>query len=248
MTKFKKLFVVLLMVTGLVFTSCGTDQTKGSKEQEEPAKTDKNEEPEKEKQTMKREIYYQGHGSLRITTSSGFTAYIDPFAGDGYDQPADLILVTHQHSDHNKTDLPARKENCRVWQNMDALADGEYKTETIGDITIKAVEAYNSNHPKSQCVGYILSFDGIKVYVAGDTSTTEQMKTMPEEKLDYVFLPIDGVYNMDPAEATECAKLIQAKTSIPYHMAPSKLFDQKKAEQFNGPNRLIVPAGESVRY
>jgi len=248
MIKFNNLVTILMFSLCFVFTACGTDQTKESKETGQPDKTDRTDAPAKEEKTMTREIYYQGHGSLRITTESGFVAYIDPFAGNGYDIPADLILVTHQHHDHNKIELPARKENCRVWQNTDAQVDGEYKTETIGAITVKAVEAYNSNHPKPQCVGYILSFDGIKVYVAGDTSTTEQMKTMPAENLDYVFLPIDGVYNMDPVEAAECAKLIQAKTSIPYHMAPSKLFDRQKAEEFNAPNRLILPAGESVRY
>ena len=53
-------------------------------------------------------LLYQGHGSLRLTTDSGRVIYIDPFAGEGYDAPADLILVTHQHHDHNCTDLPAK--------------------------------------------------------------------------------------------------------------------------------------------
>lgn len=41
-------------------------------------------------------LLYQGHGSLRLTTDSGKVIYIDPFAGEGYGAPADLILVTHQ--------------------------------------------------------------------------------------------------------------------------------------------------------
>ena len=40
-------------------------------------------------------ILYQGHGSLRMTTGDGKVIYIDPYAGEGYDIPADLILVTH---------------------------------------------------------------------------------------------------------------------------------------------------------
>lgn len=39
-------------------------------------------------------LLYQGHGSLRLITDSGKVIYIDPFAGEGYDVPADLILVT----------------------------------------------------------------------------------------------------------------------------------------------------------
>jgi len=47
-------------------------------------------------------LYYQGHGSFRITLADGRVMYIDPNAGGGYDLPADFILVTHQHSDHNQ--------------------------------------------------------------------------------------------------------------------------------------------------
>jgi len=45
-------------------------------------------------------MYYQGHGSYRFTLGDGRVVYVDPFAGDGYDVPADLILVTHGHGDH----------------------------------------------------------------------------------------------------------------------------------------------------
>ena len=51
---------------------------------------------------------------------------------------------------------------------------------------------------------------------------------------------------MDMKEAIECAKTVNAKHSIPYHMAPGKPFDEKKAETFDVPNRLIVPAGTEI--
>ena len=40
-------------------------------------------------------LLYQGHGSLRIVTCEGKVIYIDPYAGEGYDLSADLILITH---------------------------------------------------------------------------------------------------------------------------------------------------------
>ena len=46
-------------------------------------------------------LLYQGHASLRITTSKGKIVYIDPYAGEGYDKPADMVLITHEHYDHN---------------------------------------------------------------------------------------------------------------------------------------------------
>jgi len=191
-------------------------------------------------------LLFQGHGSFRITTDEGVVIYVDPYAGSGYDVPADIILVTHQHYDHNNIQLPARKSTCRVIQNDEALQNGVYKSFDIKGVNIQAVPAYNKNHSKDECVGYILSFDGLKLYAAGDTSTTEEMKEYSALNLDYALLPIDGVYNMDPEEATKCADLIAPKHAIPIHMIPGELFDQAKAESFKGKNRLIVKAGEEI--
>ena len=46
-------------------------------------------------------LLYQGHGSYRLTADDGRIIYVDPYKGKGYDAPADIILVTHQHHDHN---------------------------------------------------------------------------------------------------------------------------------------------------
>lgn len=53
-------------------------------------------------------LLFQGHGSYRITTNDGVVIYVDPFLGSGYDKEADIILVTHEHNDHNHVELPKR--------------------------------------------------------------------------------------------------------------------------------------------
>ena len=194
-------------------------------------------------------ILYQGHGSLRIVTGKGKVIYIDPYAGEGYDLPADLILVTHGHQDHTALKLiKNRNEDCQVITYEEALVKGEYKTFDVGYATVEAVQAGNNkNHNIKNCVGWLITLsDGTVIYATGDTSTTEQMAELAEREIDYAFFVCDGVYNMDMEEAIACAKLVNAKHSIPYHMAPGKLFDQKRAEKFDVPGRLIVPAGEEI--
>lgn len=191
-------------------------------------------------------LLYQGHGSLRLTTEEGVVVYIDPYIGEGYDKPADLILVTHQHPDHNKIDLPPHSEGCVIIQNMDAIQQGAYQQFDVEGIHIEAVEAYNKNHPKDQCVGYLVSVDGVTIYFAGDTGKTEQMTELADRKIDYALLPTDGIFTMNIKKALECAKLIGAKHTIPIHMAPGKLFDRKKAEKFVTEGALILEPGKEL--
>ena len=138
--------------------------------------------------------------------------------------------MTHQHYDHNRLELPAKNPGCVIWQNTDALQNGVYQTLTLDFATAEAVEAYNHHHPKAECVGYIVTADGVSIYFAGDTGETEEMAKMAARNLDYAVLPMDYTYTMDIDETIRCAKLIGAKHTIPVHMAPGKLFDRARAE------------------
>ena len=176
-----------------------------------------------------------------------FLKSIDLPGGDAYDLPADLILVTHGHQDHTAVNLiKNRNDGCRIITYKEALVNGEYRTYDLGYATVEAVQAGNNkNHNIKECVGWVIT-DGITVYATGDTSTTDQMAELTGRNINYAFFCCDGIYNMDMDEAIACAKLVNAQHSIPYHMTPGKLFDQSRAELFDVPGRLIVPAGEEI--
>ena len=198
-------------------------------------------------------ILYQGHASVRITTAEGKVIYIDPYFGAGYDEAADLILVTHGHSDHSQTSLITKQnDDCQTITYKEALKDGKYETFDLGYVKVEAVKAENSNHSASECVGFILTFsNGVAVYFSGDTSTTDKMSELAERKLDYAFICCDGVYNMDVSEASKCAKLINAKHTIPYHMVPSSNpdgFDPDVADSFDAPDKIIMRPSEELSF
>ncbi|MCL1830338.1 MAG: MBL fold metallo-hydrolase [Oscillospiraceae bacterium] len=192
-------------------------------------------------------LFYQGHGSFRLTSSDGVVVYIDPYIGEGYDLPADIILITHQHEDHTQVGLITQKDSCQIISNFEALEGGKHNCFSILGIEIEAVEAgNNAGHSLEDCVGYIVTIDGLKLYFCGDTSTTAQMKTFSDRALDYAFLCADGFYNMNLEEAAECAKIIGAKHNVPVHLKPGELFDREMAESFDAPNRLIIEPGKDV--
>ncbi|MBP5406586.1 MBL fold metallo-hydrolase [bacterium] len=258
MGKVRTIFLVLLFsLAACTGTSGQAEKNSGKAEQgQAQASGSAEQETETEKEgtvkNSKAKLLYMGHASLRITTAEGKVIYIDPFAGEGYEPAADLILVTHAHHDHNALDkIKNRSEGHRIITWKEALADGKHQTFDLGYVRIEAVEAgYNKNHDVKECVGYILTLsDGVTVYVSGDTSKTNQMPALAEKKLDYAFYCCDGVYNMDLPEAAECAKLVGAKHDIPYHVIAAsggKYFDRVRAEQFDSPNRLVIGEGEEI--
>ena len=197
---------------------------------------------------MMAELLYQGHGSFRICTAEGAVIYVDPYAGEGYDREADLVLVTHEHYDHNQVDLVHLKADGKIYRAADFLKDGIYGSMTVCGVEIRSVEAYNQNHPKDQCVGFLMKVDGKLLYLAGDTSETEEMKALAKEPIDYAFLPMDGIYNMDRKEAERCARIIGAAHTVPVHMKPGALFDEETAQAFQAEGKVVMRPGDTLTW
>lgn len=191
-------------------------------------------------------LLYQGHSSLRITTKSGKVIYVDPFAGEGYEKAADLILITHEHYDHNRIDLVHQTPRTIIIRAANGLAGGVYRQFDYFDVHIEAVPAYNDHHNKNECVGYLVDVDGVRLYLAGDTSTTDYMSTLATKNIDYAFLPIDGIYNMGPEEATRAANIIKPKHLIPIHMKPGMLWDYHQCMKVTYGGALLVKPGDEI--
>ena len=199
-------------------------------------------------------MLYQGHGSYRFVLNDGTVIYVDPFAGEGYDLPADLIFVTHEHPDHTCTDLMPHAEGCLTFRAADFLVKGLHGTLGAYGVMATAVQAQNSYHPVDECVGLVIEMDGVSFYAAGDTSTTDDMRSGKLEAmgLDYAVFPCDGFYNMGPAEASQCARLVAARHSVPVHLVPvhdasnPTIFDRATAEAFQAPGRIILEPGEEL--
>jgi L-ascorbate metabolism protein UlaG (beta-lactamase superfamily) len=192
-------------------------------------------------------LMYLGHASVKIKTSAGKIIYIDPYAGTDYADSADVLLVTHAHSDHNQQSLVKKKATCTVITYIEANQSGVYKNFTVGDIKIDAVAAYNANHAKNACVGYVLEFDGIRLYHSGDTGKITEMADLAARDLTYALLCMDGIYTMSPEEATQAAAMINAKYYMPIHtMPPPDTYSDAIVARFTVANKIVVKNGESI--
>ena len=80
---------------------------------------------EQESEAQSPQLLYMGQASMRIVTAENKVIYIDPYAGDDYDFPADLVLVTHAHFDHSAVDKVQNKaSDCQVITHEEAIQDG----------------------------------------------------------------------------------------------------------------------------
>jgi L-ascorbate metabolism protein UlaG (beta-lactamase superfamily) len=180
-------------------------------------------------------ITFIGHGTL-IFTFNGKVIHIDPYgklADYSILPKADIILITHEHSDHfdlaaikilqtKKTELVLTETCAKKISGGMVIKNGE--VQTIQGIKIEAVPAYNivhkrdngqPFHPQGVGNGYILTFGDKRVYVAGDTENIPEMKTI--QGVDVAFLPMDLPYTMTPEMVADAAKVFKPKILYPYH-------------------------------
>lgn len=171
-------------------------------------------------------IIWLGHDGFLIKGDDKVVV-IDPFQVKQC-EPADVILVTHEHYDHcSPEDIQKIQKASTVIvteSNSAKKLSGDVRVVRPGDkltvsgIPIEAVPAYNTNknfHPKQNgWLGFILTVDGVRIYHAGDTDLIPEMDSI---KTDIALLPVSGTYVMTAEEAVEAAKTIKPKLVIPMH-------------------------------
>jgi len=155
--------------------------------------------------------------------------YFDPYEVHVV-EPADIILVSHEHFDHCSpadiqkvwrgregtaivTDQSAAR---KLGEPLIALNPGEQTT--VGETLIEAVPAYNLNksfHPqRAGHLGFIVTLEGLRVYHAGDTDFIPEMRDF---EVDIALLPVSGTYVMDAGEAAQAALALGPRVAIPMH-------------------------------
>ena len=187
------------------------------------------------------EITLVKHASLEIRFK-GLSIQVDPVAELGKKTDyaaefpkADYILITHEHHDHfDQAAIDAlRKESTWLVTNArcadmagwgKALANGESLQLAFG---IEAVPAYNTTeghlqfHPKGRDNGYVLTLDGLRIYIAGDTEDIPEMAALKD--IDIAFLPCNQPYTMTVEQCAHAAQMIKPKVLIPYHFGNTDL-------------------------
>ena len=223
----KKFFLFLMTVLGLN-TACGQQSYEVDEFTTQSGKTLK--------------FHALMHACIRIQYD-GKEIQIDPVSKLGNRTvdyaampKADYIFVTHEHGDHydanalkqlsaDKTQLVMNKRCADMYGSGKVMKAGD--KFQLPDISVEAVPAYNSTvgreqfHPKGRDNGYILTIDGLRIYIAGDTEDIPEMAQIKD--IDIAFLPCNQPYTMTPDQLVRAAKVIKPKVLFPYHYGQTDL-------------------------
>lgn len=176
------------------------------------------------------------HASLEIRYDS-ISIQIDPVVSlppeTNYAamRKADIILVTHEHFDHFDTAAINALTDSNTLLVTNAAVRAKLKRGTAlsnggrlsvsDDITVEAVPAYNTTpshqqfHPRGRDNGYVLTLDGFRIYIAGDTEDIPEMSQLLN--IDVAFLPCNQPYTMTPKQLAHAARLFKPRFLYPYH-------------------------------
>lgn len=197
------------------------------------------------------------HASFMLE-AGGQVLHCDPWSQGNYTGVplADLILITDTHGDH--LDLKAlalvRKASSIIIASPDAAAKIEGaramkngESTHVGPWHIEAVPMYNIKrgpsagqvfHVKGRGNGYIITYAGFRLYNAGDTEGTPEMRAL--KNIDVALIPMNLPYTMPPEEAAEAVKAFKPKVAIPFHYRGSDLSIFEKALAGSGVEARIL--------
>lgn len=149
----------------------------------------------------------------------------------------DYIFLSHGHQDH-VADMVDIQENSKAtvaavvetaaWVRAQGVADDKVIEFNFGgtlDLPFGKVKMVYALHTNSTpdgnyggvAVGFVFFVGDKKIYFAGDTALTMEMKLLSDIGLDWAFLPIGGHYTMDVDDAVKAAEFINCKNIIGIH-------------------------------
>jgi len=222
-------------------------------------------------------LKFLGHSAYYVEEGN-FKALIDPFiignpqAAMKVEDFKDLthIFVTHGHGDHLGDAVPIAKATGATIVTNFEIADylGQFGVKLhpmhIGGrvkLDFGTVKMTNALHGSGISTdsgmiyggnpgGFIIEVKGKKIYHAGDTGLTLDMKLLEDENIDVALLPIGGNFTMDAVDAAKAVDFIKPKISIPMHYKTFPVIDAdpKAFKEMVEGKVIILNPGEEYAF
>jgi len=200
------------------------------------------------------EIKYLGHSAFIIKTKE-ITIIIDPFdpemVGEKWEkQPADLVLITHDHKDHNYiegiegSEKPENTIPTDFHRPFVIKSQGEYEVSGVHIFGFSAFHDGKGGAIRGKTTIYRIEADGFALVHLGDLGhklTPEQAEEIGS--VDILMIPVGGKVTIDPEIATEIIAELSPAFVLPCHYKTEK---SKMSDLLEVSNFLKAIGGEPL--
>lgn len=165
-------------------------------------------------------IKWLGHASFVIISDAGTKIITDPYVtggGIGYGEiteSADIVTVTHDHSDHN---------NVAAVKGKPEVVRGSTR---IKGIEFKGIPSYHDEaggSARGKNTMFCFEVDGMRVGYLGDLGHQLSDKQVAElGRIDILLIPVGGYYTIDAKVATQVCNQLNPRVIIPMHFKTDK--------------------------
>lgn len=190
-----------------------------------------------------------GHSAFKLTTGSGVNIIIDPYESGGFGgalsygpitDEADLVLITHDHGDHNHT---AGIKGSFTEVRAEGVHD-------LKGVRISALQVYHDGSrgkERGKNLVFVIEAEGLKLVHVGDLGHLLDGDVLSRVAgADLLMLPVGGTYTITAAEATEVMNAVKPRITVPMHYKTAKTtFPLVPVEEFTKGKKRVRKAGAS---
>lgn len=209
-------------------------------------------------------IRWYGQSFFEVISSAGTRVVFDPHAIEEYgrtDVGADLVLLSHMHSDHTQVNALRDIAKATVIPGLkDPKGDGKrlewnIVDQKFKDVHVRSIGAYHDNMEgmqRGKNTIFVVEMDGLRIVHLGDLGHTLDEKTIRAiGPVDVLMIPVGGVYTINGAEAKRVAKKLKPRQYIlPMHYGTRVYQDLLTAEEFldeRDPNTVKTYQGNELK-
>jgi len=167
-------------------------------------------------------IKWLGHACFLVMSAGGLKLITDPYAvGGGINyspikETADVVVVSHDHSDHN---------NVAAVQGKPEIIRGP-GTKTAKGIQFKGIATSHDSSQGTQRGSntvFCFTIDDLQLCHLGDLGhALTQAQVTEIGAVDILFVPVGGFFTIDATSANQVCDQLKPKVVIPMHFKTPK--------------------------